>query len=70
VEDDVAPKKKKRKLNIFPTSQPTSFPWGELPQADGGLGIPTELSPVKDDEVPPQRSMFGKMSSILSFGSK
>lgn len=32
VEDDAAPKKKKRKINIFPPSQPTSFPWGQLPQ--------------------------------------
>jgi hypothetical protein len=43
-------------------------------QGDGvnGLNIPTELSPVKDDnsDVVPQRSMFGKMSSILSFGSR
>jgi hypothetical protein len=39
-------------------------------QGDGGLNIPTELSPVKDDEAAPQRSMFGKMSSLLSFGSR
>lgn len=32
VEDDTIPKKKKRKINIFPPSQPTSFPWGQLPQ--------------------------------------
>ncbi|KAF7986397.1 hypothetical protein HWV62_31111 [Athelia sp. TMB] len=31
-DDDAVPKKKKRKINIFPPSQPTSFPWGQLPQ--------------------------------------
>lgn len=46
---DPAPKKKKRKLNvgIFPSTQqqPPVFHWDQ----DGiGLGIPTELSPVKD----------------------
>jgi hypothetical protein len=32
VDDDSAPKKKKRKINIFPAAQPTSFPWGQLTQ--------------------------------------
>jgi hypothetical protein len=32
IDDDSAPKKKKRKINIFPAAQPTSFPWGQLPQ--------------------------------------
>lgn len=31
-DDSTAPKRKKRKINIFPASQPTSFPWGDLPQ--------------------------------------
>ncbi|KAG1842013.1 hypothetical protein DFJ58DRAFT_66418 [Suillus subalutaceus] len=50
-EDDqeLAPKKKKRKLNvgIFPSMQPQPpvFQWD---QGGTGLGIPTELSPVKD----------------------
>lgn len=50
-EDDqeLAPKKKKRKLNvgIFPSTQqqPPVFQWD---QGGIGLGIPTELSPVKD----------------------
>lgn len=48
-DQDPAPKKKKRKLNvgIFPSTQqqPLVFHWDQ----DGtGLGIPTELSPVKD----------------------
>jgi hypothetical protein len=50
-EDDqeLVPKKKKRKLNvgIFPSTQqqPPVFQWD---QGGIGLGIPTELSPVKD----------------------
>lgn len=32
IDDDSAPRKKKRKINIFPAAQPTSFPWGQLPQ--------------------------------------
>lgn len=48
-DQDPVPKKKKRKLNvgIFPSTQqqPPVFHWDQ----DGiGLGIPTELSPVKD----------------------
>lgn len=31
-ERDSAPKKKKRKINLFPSAQPTSFNWGELSQ--------------------------------------
>ncbi|KAG1747248.1 uncharacterized protein EDB91DRAFT_1117197 [Suillus paluster] len=52
-EQDPAPKKKKRKLNvgIFPSAQqqPPMFQWD---QGGTGLGIPTELSPVKDAHVP------------------
>ncbi|KAG1905479.1 uncharacterized protein F5891DRAFT_691895 [Suillus fuscotomentosus] len=48
-DQDPAPKKKKRKLNvgIFPSTQqqPPVFHWD---QGELGLGIPTELSPVKD----------------------
>ncbi|KAG2146185.1 uncharacterized protein EDB93DRAFT_1227569 [Suillus bovinus] len=48
-DQDPAPKKKKRKLNvgIFPSTQqhPPVFHWD---QGEIGLGIPTELSPVKD----------------------
>ncbi|KAG1750808.1 hypothetical protein EDB19DRAFT_1352454 [Suillus lakei] len=48
-DQDPAPKKKKRKLNvgIFPSmqQQPPLFQWD---QGETGLGIPTELSPVKD----------------------
>lgn len=47
-DQDPVPKKKKRKLNvgIFPsTQQPPVFQWD---QGGIGLGIPTELSPVKD----------------------
>ena len=36
VEGDVgaAPKKKKRKINLFPSSQPMTFDWESLPQAN------------------------------------
>lgn len=48
-DEEPAPKKKKRKLNvgIFPSmpQQPPVFQWD---QGGIGLGIPTELSPVKD----------------------
>ena len=38
IENDAAPKKKKRKINIFPPSQPTSsFQWGQLPQVSERL---------------------------------
>ena len=38
-------------------------------KGDGSLGIPTELSPVKD--VPPavSQSILGRVASALSFGS-
>ncbi|OAX39556.1 hypothetical protein K503DRAFT_689338 [Rhizopogon vinicolor AM-OR11-026] len=74
-EQDPAPKKKKRKLNvgIFPsTQQPPQFQWDQVrytkillaeraetpgftPQGGLGLGIPTELSPVKDAQAVPRR---------------
>ncbi|TDL25881.1 hypothetical protein BD410DRAFT_819894 [Rickenella mellea] len=60
VEDDPQPKKKKKR--IFTNSQPTTFDWSSMPpQADGGLNIPTELSPVKETDAVPARSMFGKL---------
>ena len=37
VENDAGPKKKRRKINIFPPSQPTSFPWSQLPQVSERL---------------------------------
>ncbi|KAI9461619.1 hypothetical protein BJY52DRAFT_1185434 [Lactarius psammicola] len=63
--DDVAiPKKKKmRKLNItnpFASAQPHSLDWAnQYNVGDGGLNIPTELSPVKV----PARSLAGKSAS-------
>ncbi|KAG0706795.1 hypothetical protein DFH29DRAFT_119077 [Suillus ampliporus] len=67
-EQDPAPKKKKRKLNvgIFPSTQqqPPLFQWGE--QGGIGLGIPTELSPVKDAHAVPRR--LNLSSSGPSFG--
>ncbi|CAL1716318.1 unnamed protein product [Somion occarium] len=55
-EAEVAPKKKKRKINLFPSAQATTFNWGELSQGAGGLNIPTNLSPVKDNDAVPPRS--------------
>lgn len=42
VEGDVgpAPKKKKRKINLFPSSQPMTFDWESLPQASALLVHP------------------------------
>ncbi|KAH8994954.1 hypothetical protein EDB92DRAFT_1848437 [Lactarius akahatsu] len=63
--NDVAmPKKKKmRKLNItnpFASAQPHSLDWAnQYNVGDGGLDIPTELSPVKV----PARSLAGKSAS-------
>jgi len=63
--NDVAmPKKKKmRKLNItnpFASAQPNSLDWAnQFNMGDGGLDIPTELSPVKV----PARSLAGKSAS-------
>lgn len=37
-----------------------------ISQVDGGLGIPTDLSPIK--EAAPPRSVFGKASSALKWG--
>ncbi|TCD69366.1 hypothetical protein EIP91_007922 [Steccherinum ochraceum] len=48
--------KKKRKINLFPTAQPQTFDWGNLNQGGGGLNIPTDLSPVKDNDAIPPRS--------------
>ncbi|KAF4571146.1 hypothetical protein EYR36_008474 [Pleurotus pulmonarius] len=57
--------KKKRKINLFPAAQAGSafdFMGGGL---GGGLGIPTELSPIKDTQAIPSRSVSGVGSSFL-----
>ncbi|KAG9315333.1 glycoside hydrolase superfamily [Chiua virens] len=56
-ETDAPPKKKKRKINILnTTSQPATFNWDNLGQNwEEGLGIPTQLSPMKDTDVVPRR---------------
>ncbi|KAL5504118.1 hypothetical protein ACEPAH_8191 [Sanghuangporus vaninii] len=66
-EGDAQPKKKKKRL--FPPSQAETFPWDVLPKGEGfaGLNIPTRLSPVKDTESVPARSVFGKVGSALGF---
>ncbi|KAG5642583.1 hypothetical protein DXG03_002534 [Asterophora parasitica] len=65
-EEKEPPAKKKRKINIFPTNvKPTAFNF--MPDIDGGLNIPTVLSPVKDTDAVPIRSTSG--SVIGSIGS-
>ncbi|KAI6037725.1 hypothetical protein EDC04DRAFT_2113080 [Pisolithus marmoratus] len=56
---DPVPRKKKRKINLFPASQPLTFDWDSLPQGEG-LGIPTRLSPMKDTDAVPRR--LGRVS--------
>ncbi|KAJ7593105.1 hypothetical protein C8J56DRAFT_930404 [Mycena floridula] len=61
------PKKKKRKINIFPTVQPTTnFNFGS--QGAGGLNIPTALSPVKESEVPARSTSFLSTASSMLMG--
>lgn len=63
---DAAPKKKKRKINLFPTN-PESTAFNFAPQVDNGFNIPTILSPVKESDVIPSRSTSGSvMGSIGS----
>ncbi|KAJ8506880.1 hypothetical protein ONZ45_g10655 [Pleurotus djamor] len=47
--------KKKRKINIFPPTQGSFNILGDT--LGGGLGIPTDLSPIKDTEAVPSRSL-------------
>jgi len=60
---DVAQKNvKKRKINIFPTGNDViQFSFGD--NLNDGLNIPTTLSPVKEDELVPNRSMASMMLS-------
>ncbi|KIK90944.1 hypothetical protein PAXRUDRAFT_831241 [Paxillus rubicundulus Ve08.2h10] len=55
VDAEAAPKKKKRKINLFGGSQPATFNWDSLGQTGEGLGIPTQLSPMKETDVVPRR---------------
>ncbi|KAI0091321.1 hypothetical protein BDY19DRAFT_697479 [Irpex rosettiformis] len=60
-------KKKKRKINIgniFPSAQASTFDWGPMSQADGGLNIPTELSPVKESSTMAPRTLSKAFGSI------
>ncbi|KIK25015.1 hypothetical protein PISMIDRAFT_97435 [Pisolithus microcarpus 441] len=53
---DPVPRKKKRRINLFPASQPSTFDWDSFPQVNGeGLGIPTRLSPMKNTDAVPRR---------------
>ncbi|KIM39828.1 hypothetical protein M413DRAFT_446748 [Hebeloma cylindrosporum] len=62
-EDPTGPKKKKRK--IFPSQvAPGPFAFGSLGQFDDrGLGIPSILSPVREDVPIPQRSTSSSLVS-------
>lgn len=51
---DPVPRKKKRRINLFPASQPSTFDWDSFPQGEG-LGIPTRLSPMKNTDAVPRR---------------
>lgn len=53
--------KKKRKI-FLPATQPMTFDW--VPQQDGGLDIPTALSPIKES-APESKSFLRK---VFSFG--
>ncbi|KAF9468083.1 hypothetical protein BDZ94DRAFT_1318186 [Collybia nuda] len=66
-EKDVVPKKKKRKINIFPTNNAEPPGINFMPQGDNSLNIPTVLSPVKESEGIPTRSTSG--SVIGNIGS-
>ncbi|KAG6820959.1 hypothetical protein H0H93_009195 [Arthromyces matolae] len=70
-----AAKKKRRKINIFPTSAvPFTFESGALGGNGSGLNIPTVLSPVKESDNVPNRSnsIVGTIGSMLksSFTSR
>ncbi|KAG6330325.1 hypothetical protein ID866_8764 [Astraeus odoratus] len=56
---DPAPKKKKRRINIFQPSQPPIFDWDSLLQGED-LGIPSRLSPMKETDPIPKR--LGRVS--------
>ncbi|OCH94416.1 hypothetical protein OBBRIDRAFT_789334 [Obba rivulosa] len=64
---DAPQKKKKRKINLFPTHQAASFTWDQMGGGDGGLNIPMDLSPVKESgPVPPRAtSALGRVGSML-----
>ncbi|KAF8206480.1 hypothetical protein K438DRAFT_1917819 [Mycena galopus ATCC 62051] len=58
--DEPAKKKKKRTIGLFPpNSQPTSFNFLSMISkgGEGGIDIPTVLSPVRESDVVPSRSM-------------
>ncbi|KAK7033087.1 putative glycoside hydrolase family 13 protein [Favolaschia claudopus] len=64
--DEPTKKKKKRTIGIFPAnSQPTSFNFLPMPNA-GGIDIPTDLSPIKETDVVPSRSIASRTGSSNS----
>ncbi|KAF7330535.1 NFX1-type zinc finger-containing protein 1 [Mycena venus] len=68
--DEPARKKKKRAIGLFPAnSQPTSFNFLPMGGAGGGIDIPTVLSPVRESDVVPSRSMVpsrtGSSTSVM-----
>lgn len=65
--EDAEPKKK-RKI-FLPATQPMTFDWN-VPQQEGGLDIPTALSPIKGEARPmPEKSLLSKVSKgLFGFG--
>ncbi|KDQ59236.1 hypothetical protein JAAARDRAFT_128195 [Jaapia argillacea MUCL 33604] len=58
--------KKKRKIQVVPNGPAASFTWDKLNMGDGGLDIPTELSPIKDSEVP--KTVPGRLGTARGLG--
>ncbi|KAK7690919.1 hypothetical protein QCA50_006022 [Cerrena zonata] len=63
------PKKKKRKINLFPGAQGSTFQWSALDQGGDGLNIPIDLSPVKDHDAIPPRST-SRVGSTMSWNRR
>ncbi|TFK40367.1 hypothetical protein BDQ12DRAFT_602139 [Crucibulum laeve] len=68
-EENAAPKKKKRKINIFPsTADKSAFNFGTTSYFVQNLDIPSMLSPLKDSEVVPSRSTSSYGCLMLATG--
>ncbi|KAH9481378.1 hypothetical protein JR316_0005903 [Psilocybe cubensis] len=65
-DDEKVPKKKKRKLiPLAANVGPFAFNTLNLAQVDDALGIPSVLSPLKQDERVPQRSMSSSLVNSI-----
>jgi len=63
-EDSEAPRKKtKRKLNVFDNQ--TTFQWNSVQPGDGTLGIPLELSPIKEGAPKRSMSFLGRLTEHM-----